>query len=205
MSENKTARCCGPVAGCCEPAAACCGTQAEANARKTVTIDFLYLDLSVCDRCQGTEQVLAAAVADVAGVLEAAGMEVQVNKIHVTSEAQAAELGFVSSPTIRVNGRDIQMEVKESRCEACGDLCGDEVDCRVWVYRGEEYSVPPQAMVVDAILKTVYGGEPAAAEGVRRPVEVPENLKRYFAKTAAKNAAKQPESKPCDCGGRRCC
>jgi hypothetical protein len=38
-------------------------------------------------------------------VLEAAGVEILVKRTLVDSEQKAMELGFVSSPTIRVNGR----------------------------------------------------------------------------------------------------
>jgi len=109
-----------------------------------LVIDFLYLDLSVCTRCQGTDTSLDEALAEVSRVLEATGTEVIVNKINVNTEELAIKHRFLSSPTIRVNGHDIQMEVKESLCESCGDLCGDEVDCRVWVYQGKEYTVPPK-------------------------------------------------------------
>lgn len=80
-----------------------------------------------------------------------------VRKIHVQSEKQARQLGFISSPTIRINGRDIQLDVKESLCESCGDLCGEDVNCRVWVYQGKEYTAPPKAMIIDAVLREVYG------------------------------------------------
>lgn len=57
-----------------------------------------------------------------------------------------------------MNGRDIQLEVKESLCDSCGDLCGDTVDCRIWVYQGKDYTIPPKAMIIEAILREVYGG-----------------------------------------------
>lgn len=90
-------------------------------------------------------------------MLEVTGIEVVVNKVNVLSEEQAKEYQFVSSPTIRINGCDIQIEVKESPCESCGDLCGDNVDCRVWKYQGEEYTIPPKSMIIEAILKEIYG------------------------------------------------
>ncbi|MDS1030385.1 DUF2703 domain-containing protein [Bacillota bacterium LX-D] len=37
-------------------------------------------------------------------------------------------LWLESSPTIRVNGHDIQFEVKESVCSSCSDLSGVETD-----------------------------------------------------------------------------
>lgn len=165
------ARCsCG--SGCCGP------TSSSRSAKKRVEIDFLYLDLSICTRCQGTDQSLDDALSEVGKVLEASGSEVVVNKINVTSEELAMKHRFVSSPTIRVNGRDIQMEVKESLCESCGDLCGDEVDCRAWVYQGEEYTVPPKAMIVEGILREVFGGPTESVS--RQDYILPENLKRYY-------------------------
>jgi len=149
--------------------------------RRNLNIEFMYIDLSVCTRCQGTESNLEKAVAEVAQVLRATGVDVNVKKIHVQSEEQALELGFVSSPTIRVNGKDIQLDVKESLCESCGDVCGEDVDCRVWTYQGKEYSAPPKAMIIDAILRGVYGGTKESVETPAPSGEVPENLRRFFA------------------------
>ncbi|WP_296863099.1 DUF2703 domain-containing protein [Thermosyntropha sp.] len=146
---------------------------------RKVVIDFLYLDLSVCERCQGTDASLEAALAEVKNILEKDDIEVEVNKINVINEDLAYKYKFVSSPTIRVNGRDIQMEVKESSCTSCGDLCGTDVDCRVWVYKGKEYTEAPKEMIVEAILNEVYG------KGKERDLEekeyvLPENLKRFY-------------------------
>lgn len=148
----------------------------------------MYLDLDVCDRCQGAESSLEQAVSESARVLEATGVEVAVCKIHVQNEEQARELGFVSSPTIRINGRDIQLQVKESHCESCGDLCAEDIDCRVWVYRGKEYTIPPETMIIDAILRAVYGEAKEASDAPRSIQDVPDNLKRFFAARSKKDA-----------------
>lgn len=180
-SEAKRGCCCsgGRDSACCGPAPAVNGAKDEKQEKQRLDIEFLYLDLDTCTRCQGTETSLDEAIAEVRRVLEATGTEVAVRKIHVQSEEQARELRFVSSPTIRVNGRDIQMEVRESPCESCGDICGEDVDCRVWVYKGREYSTPPKALVVDAILRAVFGG--ASDEPQPWTGDIPENLKRFFA------------------------
>jgi hypothetical protein len=151
-------------------------------AKRTVNIDFMYLDLSVCARCQGTESKLIESVAEVANILEATGVQVSVNNIHVKSEEQARELGFLVSPTIRVNGRDIQIDFSESRCESCGTLCDceGEVSCREWEYQGQWYAVPPKGLIIEAILKEVYGGATQEREVPHRAEEVPDNLKRFF-------------------------
>ena len=95
-------------------------------------------------------------------MLQAAGIEVEVNKVHVATEDLARAWRFVSSPTIRVDGADIALELRESSCgsEACTDGCGDQIACRVWVHHGEEYTEPPAEMIVDAILRHVYGTTP---------------------------------------------
>lgn len=162
----------------------CCGStgQNQVEEKNKIIIDFLYLDLNICNRCQGTDQGLEEAIADVTKVLESAGIEIIVNKIHINSKERAIQYGFITSPTIRVNGRDIQMEFKESLCESCGDLCGDEVDCRVWVYKGKEYNVPPKAMIIDAILREVYGNTKKISDNEvnKKSYQLPENLRRFF-------------------------
>jgi hypothetical protein len=150
-------------------------------ATRPIAIDFMYIDLEVCDRCRGTDANLEAALAEVASVLGAAGREPVVRRALVESEEQARALGFVSSPTLRVNGRDIALELRQSRCESCESCsCNGTVDCRVWVWQGQEYTEAPTAMIVDAILKEIYGGLAPQAAPVAQ-VEVPENLQRFFA------------------------
>ena len=165
----------------------------EANGR-TIEIDFLFIDLETCVRCKGTDANLEAALNKVQSVLTAAGASVSVRKTLVDTEQKALELGFVSSPTIRVNGRDIALELKESRCDSCADACGcdGEIDCRVWIWQGQEHTEAPESMIVDAILSAAYGpGRQAEPEqAVRGPAGgAPENLKRFFASKEAKQAS----------------
>ena len=161
-------------------------------------IEFLYLDLKVCTRCRGTHVNLEAAISEVAQVLRTTGVEVSTRKIHVQSEEQAHDLGIVSSPTIRINGQDIQPDVKESPCEPCGDLCGcgEGVTCRVWTHQGQEYTTPPKAMIVEAILAEVYGGTKTVSPIPLREAGAPDNLKRFFAAGQGKEAEASPGSPP---------
>ena len=134
-------------------------TEPTVTSADKLTIDFLYLDLSTCTRCRGTDRSLEAALAAAGDVLTAAGVEVEVRKVHIRSEAEARSWRFVSSPTVRINGVDIAFELRESSCgsEACVDGCGDQIACRVWVFGGREYTEPPVELIVDAILRRVYG------------------------------------------------
>ncbi len=122
---------------------------------KKLVIDFLYLDLSQCTRCQGTDDTLKNALKEVAGQLEESGYQVLVNKVQINNEVLARKYRFLSSPTIRVNGRDIQLDIVESNCQSCGDLCGDSVDCRVWIYQGKEYDIPPNELIIEGIMNVL--------------------------------------------------
>lgn len=143
---------------------------------KTVTIDFLYLDLNTCERCMATGDTLEEALRVLTPVFQMLNCSVVVNKVNITTEELAVQHRFISSPTIRVNGVDICGELRESNCKDCGDLCGDSVDCRVFVYEGKEYTQPPAAAIADGILRVLYG---TMLEN-EKPYELPENLKNYF-------------------------
>lgn len=170
----KMSKCCGSSENCCQP-----------QPKKPINIDFLYLDTTVCGRCQDTEKALDDAVSSVAVVLNAAGYEVKVNKVNIITRELAIQYQFVSSPTIRVNGNDISVELRESVCEDCGELCGDTVDCRIWVYNGVEYTSPPKELIVDAILREVYN--PNQGKPEREAYQFPENLETYFIAKAHKD------------------
>jgi glutaredoxin len=165
--------------------------------QRNLDIEFMYLDLSVCSWCQSTESNLEEAIAEVAHVLKETGVKVNVSKIHIQSEQQARNLGFISSPTIRISGQDIQLDVKEALCDSCGDLCGDSVDCRIWTYQGKEYTAPPKGMIIDAILREVYGGTKKFADTPSKLTDVPENLKKFFAAKERRDNVSSPEAGSC--------
>ena len=152
------------------------------GARQAIEVDFLYLDLTTCSRCRASDASLQAAVETVRPVLYAVGASIEVRKTLVETEDQARALGFVSSPTIHVNGHDIAGELIESSCSECGELCGcgGGVDCRVWDYRGEQHTEAPIGIIVEAILAEIIGPASAARSEERRSSGMPENLKRFF-------------------------
>lgn len=149
---------------------------------RQVDVDFLFLDLNTCTRCVGTNQNLEIAIDSVKQVLMLTGAQLNVNKVLIDSEEKAKAHQFITSPTIRVNGRDIALETKESRCDSCTDLCGCEegTDCRIWVYQGQEYTEAPVAMIVEALLQEVYGAPQKATLTSPSYDEVPENLQNFF-------------------------
>lgn len=153
---------------------------------RVIEIELLALDLDRCDRCAGTLRNIEQAIGMVRPILEATGTRVSVQKTIIESEEQARRHRFATSPTVRVNGQDITFETLESKCDSCTDLCGCDQDtnCRVWRYRGKEYTEAPVGLIVEALLRAIGGdkteGGTPAYEGV------PENLRRFFAAKAAK-------------------
>jgi hypothetical protein len=152
------------------------------KAKRAIDIEFLYLDLNVCEQCRGSESNLEAALGEVSNVLESTGVQVNLKKTHIETYEQALALDFISSPTIRINGRDAALEVKENYCSSCSELSGTETFCRVWNFQGEEFSTVPKSLVIETILKEIYGGRYEAAEtSPERKAQSLENLKRFFA------------------------
>lgn len=139
-----------------------------AQNNKKLKIDFLYLDLSTCDRCQATDEVLDQALDELRKEIKDI-KEVAVNKIKITSDDEAKKYDFVRSPTIRINGVDIEkiltgrLEIKDSYCESCASGCGEScpestgggTQCRVVEYKGKTYEAVPKEMIKDAVRKTL--------------------------------------------------
>lgn len=186
LKPKEQACCAGP--GCCGPTTSSTTTQSSAAPQaqnpeqppKEILIDFLYLDLEVCTRCQGADTNLDEAIADVRHVLQAAGVSVKVNKVNINTEELAIQYQFVSSPTIRINGRDIAVDVKENLCESCGDLCGDSVDCRIWTWQGVDYTQPPKPMIINALLQAVYGAPAESNDKAVPSYQLPDNLRKFY-------------------------
>ncbi len=160
-----------------------------------VDVDFLFLDLNTCTRCVGTNENLDIAIDSVKQTLGLTGVQLNVNKVLIDSEEKAQAHRFVTSPTIRVNDRDIALETKESQCDSCSDLCACEegTNCRVWIYQGQEYTEAPVAMIVDALLKEVYGLPQKPADALVEYGEVPENLQHFFASQSQQVANMSPD------------
>jgi len=157
-----------------------CGCSDEAChcGEKTARIQYLYLDLTTCDRCVGTDAVLDEVMEVLTPALTTAGYKVSYEKTEMATQALAREYEFLSSPTIRVNGRDICRFVSESKCGCCGEISGTDVSCRVFEYEGKTYEVPPREMLAGAILETLFMKDCGLESG--EAYEMPRNLKDFF-------------------------
>ena len=79
----------------------------------------------------------------VASVLRESGISAAVMEIAVASVEQARALGFLGSPTIRINGADVEPEVE--------GLSEFSYSCRTYTDQGKLSGVPSQDLIRRAI------------------------------------------------------
>jgi len=101
-----------------------------------LTIDFLYTD--DCPHC--SEALIA-----LKEVLSEEHVEADLNMTMVASEEGAEQLKFLGSPTIRMNGEDIEPGIKHR-----ADYHGH---CRLYVYHEQIFDQPPKEMIREALKK----------------------------------------------------
>lgn len=176
--------------------------------KRTMEIELLGLDLTTCGRCTGSARNLAEAIEAVAPVLRQTGIDVRVTRHVVTTAAQAEQLRFAASPTIRIDVHDIAPDFRQTNCNECADLCGCDgvVDCRVWIWEGREHLEAPRGMIIDALLKAYVTGP---ANGPPAAFSLPENLRRFFARKHPSQPIDAPASadvrSPDCCDRTTCC
>ena len=177
------------------PLSKCCSDGFERSNPKIVLLEYLYLDLQTCERCVGTEQVLDEVVTTLRPALQLGGYEVDYRKIKMETLELAKQYQFRSSPTIRVNGRDICLAVQENSCDCCSDISGTDVDCRIFEYNGKNYEVPPKEMLAEAILQAVFSFREKKCCPDSEYV-LPVNLETFYQGKSEKSG--------CDCGSNCC-
>ncbi len=145
---------------------------------RKIEIQYLYLDLASCQRCMGTDEILSGIIQQIKPAFEMGGFTIEYAKIQIENEEMAKNYRFESSPTIRVNGSDIMMKVKENSCGCCSDISNTDVNCRVFEFDGIDYEVPPTRMLRKAIVDAILHAE--QDDKFQSEYVLPENLKKFF-------------------------
>jgi len=166
---------------CCLDPATCCPSP---RSQRTITIEVFYLDSDVCDRCRNTLTALDDAVTLMKPVIRALGCTLTIHRVHITSLSLAQQHRFLGSPTVRVNGRDVNENLAEDSCLACGSLCGDSVTCRIFTYQGQTTQILPLGLMIEAMMRALLS--PTSHQD-NTPYEVPENLTCFFQGQSTKN------------------
>jgi len=160
---------------------------------KKITIQYLYLDLDQCTRCQQTEENLNVAVGELENKFSEYLFSVEL--IHIDKIEKAQEYRFESSPTIRINGKDMPIKLVETKCIPCGEIAGSDVDCRVWEYKGEQYDSAPIKMIVDHVSGFIESNNNISTDNDKTFV-LPSNIKEFFESKSKKQCC--PSAK-CGC------
>ncbi len=77
--------------------------------------------------CGSTADALAQAIDITSPALEAMGISLDVIKTHISNAEKAIEERLLSSPTIRINGFDIDPTVTQDDCPTCSDMAQKNV------------------------------------------------------------------------------
>ena len=117
-------------------------------------IELLYiLD---CPWCVKTKRLIKESLKEL-------GVKADVKEILIDSDGKAERYKFEGSPSIRINGKDIQREILKGQCLSCEELAEITRDttefvkqeckcgCRRYVYNGKEYPYPPKGMIKEAV------------------------------------------------------
>lgn len=181
---------------------------------KSITVELLAVDLDTCGRCTGTAEHLAQALALTTPALASLGVSVETAETICTTANEARKARLRSSPTIRIDGTDIEPANAETPCEAsaCCDPHGVPIACRVWTYQGEAHHAAPVGLIVERILQAAVGRPFSTRTGSTHsdpaPYKLPANLERFYGEQAEPGACCPPEELAtcCEAGDRaECC
>lgn len=99
-----------------------------------MTLELLYL--AGCPNHGATVDMVHS-------VLQAEGVSAAVRQILIASREEATALQFPGSPTLRVNGADVE--------RFTGELAAMGLACRTYFVQGKAQGLPPRSLVVKAI------------------------------------------------------
>lgn len=154
----------------------------DETSRKTLEVELLVIDLDVCARCVPTGEQLRRAIELVAPAADAMGVGITYRETIVQTPEEAMARALLSSPTIRMNGHDIQQDIRESECESCGDLTegGTKIDCREWHYHGRVYAAAPLPLLIESLMDALARIDEVQPISPAPLSELPANLVTYF-------------------------
>ena len=92
----------------------------------------------------------APAVSRVREVLQQDDVAAELIEVEVKDAAEAQRLGFIGSPSIRIDGQDIEPSARAA------DRFG--MMCRTYIDRGRPAGVPPIELIEDAVAKQSEAG-----------------------------------------------
>ena len=152
----------------------------EFSTRTALDVFVMEVDMSRageagCQACDTTTARVKESVEQLRPVLDAVGVEVRVDKLRVSSDAEARALGLRASPMIRIGGIELAPEHRDI------PLNGSEEEfetMRLWHWQGQAYRDPPLAMLLDALLRAYATNRTEGATPKRS--EIPSYVQQYL-------------------------
>ncbi len=80
--------------------------------------------------------------------LNRAGVHAEINEVQIESNVAANDSAFLGSPTVRVNGLDVEIAARSSTHFG--------FSCRTYVVNGIRHGTPPQAWIEAAIWEALH-------------------------------------------------
>jgi len=105
--------------------------------KKENVVEVLYTD-----QCPFWREALRL-VEEVANGLKA---DVTIRKVKVSNDKEAKKLKFPGSPTVRINGVDIDPAMKETE---------GYIGCRIYMHEGRSFEYPPKQMIKSALQRMI--------------------------------------------------
>ncbi len=94
-----------------------------------------------CPNCEATRDLVEETVRELR-------LEVEIEAIQVSTEEEARHYGFLGSPTVQVDGRDIEVNRRDDKASFA---------CRVYRTPSGIRGVPPMSLLVKAIQQARQG------------------------------------------------
>lgn len=163
------------------------GRRSASSAAVPVLIELFALDTEHCAPCRSAVGDMFRAAAELTRQLDGSSYAVATRVVHLASAEEARRLAVVSSPTVRVNGRDVAWAVQEQRCPSCSELAKTPVECRTYLWQGQWYDHPPVPLIVAAVRRYLNtdDGDHHHGSGDRPSQPVNTSIDRFFAAPAA--------------------
>jgi glutaredoxin len=115
-----------------------------------------------CESSVRTEKVLESVVDELRHAFKIAGYDLEYHKVLIETAEMATAYRFLSSPTIRVNGRDIWNSAKAKICGCCEDIDG----------------TPLAEIIAEEIIK--WALVPKLPSFLLNEYVLPDDLKKFF-------------------------
>ncbi len=152
-----------------------------------LVLELYALDTTSCGPCVSALGSMHAAAAVLSRELTGRGYVVATRVVRLEDADHARALGVLSSPTVRVNGVDIALDVDESVCPSCTALASAAVECRTYRWAGRSYDHPPAALIAAAVRAHIATGAPRTSPVSPRAADRgTSSVERFF--TARGNA-----------------